>query len=148
MSRFPVAVAAVVTIAAGLLIRAFLDGPFAKYAGDALYTVLLYLLVLLAVPAARPSRVAAISLAASWLIEFSQLLDLPAIARPILGSTFNPPDLLWYAVGAGAAWVIHAGVRRPVRARGPNGVQDGDHEGDGPAGEEPTSSPAGRDERN
>ncbi|WP_203887881.1 ribosomal maturation YjgA family protein [Planotetraspora kaengkrachanensis] len=148
MSRAPVAVAAVVTIAAGLLIRTFLDGPFAKYAGDALYTVLLYLLVLLVIPAARPSRVAPISLAVSWLIEFSQLLDLPAIARPILGSTFNAPDLLWYAVGAGAAWVIHAGVRQAARSRGPDSGQDGGHDGAGPAGEEPASSPAGRDERN
>ncbi|GAA1284578.1 hypothetical protein Psi02_33380 [Planotetraspora silvatica] len=143
MSRAPVAVAAIVTIAAGLLIRAFLGGPFAKYAGDALYTVLLYLLVLLVVPAARPSRVAAIAVAASWLIELSQLLDLPALVRPILGSTFNPPDLLWYAVGAGAAWAVHAGLGRAARPGTSSGVQDGNHEWEGPAGEDPTPS-AGR----
>jgi hypothetical protein len=141
MSRAPVAVATIVTIAAGLLIRAFLDGPFAKYAGDALYTVLLYLLVLLAFPAARPARVAAIALAASWLIELSQLLDLPELVRPVLGSTFNLPDLLWYAVGAGAAWVIHAGAGRAARSRTSNGVQDGNNEWEGRAGEEPTPSP-------
>src|SRR4051794_33021092 len=99
MSRVAVAVAALVTIAAGLGIRASLDGPFAKYTGDALYTVLLYLVVLLAAPKARPAVVAPISLAVSWAIEFAQLTDLPQVLRPILGSIFNPPDLLWYAVG-------------------------------------------------
>ncbi|GAA2786257.1 DUF2809 domain-containing protein [Nonomuraea dietziae] len=43
---------------------------------------------------------ALIALAASWAIEFAQLLDLPRVLAPVLGSTFNPPDLFWYAVGA------------------------------------------------
>lgn len=65
MPRLPVLLAALLTVAAGLGVRALWDGPFADHAGDALYTVL-------------------------------------------LGSTFDPPDLFWYAVGAGAAWAVHA----------------------------------------
>ncbi|MEU7003058.1 DUF2809 domain-containing protein [Nonomuraea sp. NPDC046570] len=103
MPRLPFALAAVVTIAAGLGVRAFTDGPFAKYTGDALYTVLLYLLVLVVAPRTRSAVAALIALAASWVIEFAQLLNLPVFLRPILGSTFNPPDLFWYAAGALAA---------------------------------------------
>lgn len=118
MPRLPFALAAVVTIAAGLGVRAFTDGPFAKYAGDALYTVLLYLLVLIVAPRTRSAVAALIALAASWTIEFAQLLNLPAILRPILGSTFNPPDLFWYAVGALtahlAALLIQGRGRRQV----------------------------------
>lgn len=50
------AVAAVVTVAAGLAVRAEADGAVAKYAGSALYTVLLCALVVLCAPRARPSR--------------------------------------------------------------------------------------------
>ena len=107
MSRLPVALAAVLTIAAGLGIRLLWDGPFAKYAGDALYTVLIYLLLVLAWPAIRPWVAALTSAGLSWAIEFAQLGDIPAVLRPVLGSTFNPPDLLWYAVGAALACAGH-----------------------------------------
>jgi hypothetical protein len=108
MPRLPVAIAAVLTIAAGLGIRLLGNGPFAKYAGDALYTVLIYLLLVLAWPAIRPWVAALVSAGLSWAIEFAQLGDIPAVLRPVLGSTFNPPDLFWYAVGAAIAWAVHA----------------------------------------
>jgi hypothetical protein len=107
MSRLPVALAALLTIAAGLGIRLLWDGPFAKYAGDALYTVLIYLLLVLAWPAIRPWVAALVSAGLSWAIEFAQLGDIPAVLRPVLGSTFNPPDLFWYAVGAALACAVH-----------------------------------------
>ncbi len=106
--------AALVTVAAGLAVRAASDGVPAKYAGDLLYTVLLYTLVIAAAPRTRPAWAAAVALGVSWLIEFAQLTGVPAelsarssIARLVLGSTFNPPDLLWYAVGALLGWVVH-----------------------------------------
>ncbi|TDD02841.1 DUF2809 domain-containing protein [Nonomuraea deserti] len=107
MSRLLVLSAAALTVAAGLGVRAWFDGPVSKYAGDALYTVLLYTLVMLILPRARPWVAAGAAAGASWLIEFAQLGEIPAVLRPVLGSTFNPPDLFWYAVGAAAAWAAH-----------------------------------------
>ncbi|MFI6444471.1 DUF2809 domain-containing protein [Kitasatospora sp. NPDC050543] len=113
---------AVLTVAAGLAVRAAADGELAKYAGDALYTVLVQALVLLALPRARPARAAAAALAFSCAVEFAQLGDLPAelsrrstLARLVLGSTFNPPDLLCYAVGAAFGLLIHTALLRAAR---------------------------------
>ncbi|MGP3964588.1 DUF2809 domain-containing protein [Nonomuraea sp. 3N208] len=108
MPRLPVALAAALTIAAGLGVRLLWDGPVSKYAGDALYTVLIYALVLFARPRMRPWAAASVAAGLSWTIEFAQLSEIPTPLRLVLGSTFNPPDLLWYAVGAGAAWGAHA----------------------------------------
>ncbi|MEV0888952.1 DUF2809 domain-containing protein [Streptomyces microflavus] len=117
--RAVAAAAAVVTVAAGLAVRAGADGAFAKYAGSALYTVLLCALIAFCAPRARPLAVAGTALALSWAVELLQLTGVPAewsahstAARLALGSTFNAPDLLWYAVGAAAAWGVHAGIRR------------------------------------
>ncbi|GAA2307207.1 DUF2809 domain-containing protein [Nonomuraea roseoviolacea subsp. roseoviolacea] len=108
MPRPPVLLAAVLTVAAGLGVRALTGGAFAKYAGDALYTVLIYALVVLAAPRVRPVMAALVAAGLSWVIEFAQLAEIPPVLRPVLGSTFNPPDLLWYALGAAAAWAVHA----------------------------------------
>lgn len=107
MPRLPVLLAALLTVAAGLGVRALWDGPVAKYAGDALYTVLIFALVVLVWPRIRPAVAAAVAAGLSWAIEFAQLGGIPPVLRPLLGSTFNPPDLFWYAVGAGAAWTAH-----------------------------------------
>jgi len=121
-TRVVAAGAAVVTVAAGLGVRAAGDGAFAKYAGSALYTVLLCALVALCAPRARPVAVAGAALALSWAVELLQLTGVPAelsarstAARLVLGSTFNAPDLFWYAVGAAAAWAVQAGARRRAR---------------------------------
>ncbi|MFJ1706100.1 DUF2809 domain-containing protein [Kitasatospora sp. NPDC088346] len=110
--------AAAVTVAAGLAVRAGLGEEFAKPAGDALYTVLVHTLVVLAAPRARPRTAAAVALGLSWAVEFLQLTGIPAessrhstAARLVLGSTFNPPDLFWYAVGAAFACAAHTGIR-------------------------------------
>ncbi|MGW0809158.1 ribosomal maturation YjgA family protein [Nonomuraea sp. NPDC002799] len=108
MSRMPIALAAALTVAAGLGVRILWDGPVPKYAGDALYTVLIYTLVLLVLPRVRPFAAAAMAAGLSWAIEFAQLMEIPAALRPVLGSTFNPPDLFWYAAGAALAWTAHS----------------------------------------
>ncbi|MFE7139780.1 DUF2809 domain-containing protein [Streptomyces sp. NPDC057644] len=122
MARAVAAVAAVVTVGAGLAVRAGADGAFAKYAGSALYTVLVCALVAFCAPRARPLVVAATALAVSWAVEFAQLTGVPAelsahsaVARLVLGSTFNAPDLFWYAVGAAGGWAV---LRAAARARG------------------------------
>jgi hypothetical protein len=114
VSRPPLALAAALTIAAGLGVRLVWDGPVSKYAGDALYTVLIYALVMLIRPVIRPWVAALMATGLSWAIEFAQLTEIPSVLRPVLGSTFNPPDLFWYAVGAGAAFAAHVlWLRRP-----------------------------------
>ncbi|MEU9888448.1 DUF2809 domain-containing protein [Sphaerisporangium sp. NPDC051011] len=117
-TRLTAAVVVAGTVVAGLGVRALAGGDFAKYAGDALYTVLVYGLVVLAAPRVRPVTAAGIALAVSWIVEFAQLSGVPAelsrhsaLARLVLGSTFNAPDLFWYAAGAGTALLVHAAGR-------------------------------------
>ncbi|MEW1691005.1 DUF2809 domain-containing protein [Streptomyces sp. NPDC091265] len=123
-ARFAAAGAAALTVAAGLGVRTVADGAPAKYAGDALYTVLICALFALCAPRARPFAVAAAGLVLSWAVELFQLTGVPAdlsrhsaVARLVLGSTFNAPDLFWYAVGAAAAWGVHAAAAARVTAR-------------------------------
>ncbi|MFJ5111074.1 DUF2809 domain-containing protein [Streptomyces sp. NPDC088551] len=122
--------AALLTVGAGLGIRGVGGGEVVKYGGDALYTVLVYTLVVLVAPRVRPLVAGGAALGFSWAVELLQLTGLPAelaarsvLARLVLGSTFNAPDLLWYAVGAVAAGLGHAGVTRWRRGPGsPRGV--------------------------
>ncbi|MET9482405.1 DUF2809 domain-containing protein [Streptomyces sp. NPDC006638] len=114
---------AAATVAAGLGVRAWADGDLAKYAGDALYTVLVHALVVCAVPRVRPRTAAVGAFVFSCAVELLQLTPVPAglaarsgLARLVLGSTFNAPDLLWYAVGAGAAAVLHSVSARSARS--------------------------------
>ncbi|MEU0372005.1 DUF2809 domain-containing protein [Streptomyces sp. NPDC006283] len=113
-TRAAAAAAAVVTVVAGLGIRALVDGCVAKYAGDALYAVLILALVVFVAPRSRPVAAAGVALGFSWAVELLQLTGVPAelgrrsaIAHLVLGSTFNAPDLVWYAVGAALGWCVH-----------------------------------------
>nr|WP_030277758.1 DUF2809 domain-containing protein [Streptomyces sp. NRRL B-24484] len=117
--RWGAAAVGLLTVLAGLGLRAAATGVVAKYGGDALYTVLVYVLVVLVAPKVRPGRAAVMALLVSWGVEFFQMTGLPArwsaestAARLVLGSTFNVPDLFWYAVGAWCCWVIHRGFVR------------------------------------
>ncbi|MEV7012647.1 DUF2809 domain-containing protein [Streptosporangium sp. NPDC051022] len=130
--RLPAASAAVATVAAGLTVRAVTGGWFAKYAGDALYTVLVYALVLFVRPRLSPGLAAAWALAVSWTIEFAQLTPVPAalseasvLARLVFGSTFGVGDLAAYAAGAALAAAAHALARRTRRVRRSAGTTGG-----------------------
>ena len=123
--RTAAAGAAVLTVGAGLGLRAVAAGDVAKYGGDALYTVLLLTLVVALAPRVTPLTAAGGALAVSWAVEFLQLSSVPAdlsrrsaLARLVLGSTFNAPDLLWYAVGASAGWAVHTALRAGRSGRG------------------------------
>jgi hypothetical protein len=112
------------TIAAGLASRKCLDGLAAKVAGDALYTVLVYVLVLVARPSARPSRAFAIALGVSVAVEIAQLTPYPAwlsskhvLLRLVFGTTFGWIDIAGYVVGAVAAVALHVAARALTRAR-------------------------------
>ncbi|GAB2464520.1 ribosomal maturation YjgA family protein [Streptosporangium sandarakinum] len=122
-ARLPAVLAVAVTVAAGLGIRAVTGGWFGKYAGDALYTVLVHALVVAAVPRVSPFRAAACALAFSWAVEFAQLTPIPAalseasvLARLVLGSTFGAADLIAYAAGALLSAAAHTAAVA-VRAR-------------------------------
>jgi hypothetical protein len=127
-TRPAAAAAAGLTVAAGLGVRALAQGSVAKYAGDALYTVLVLALVVCVAPRVRPAVAAGAALAFSWAVEALQLTGLPAdlsahsvVARLVLGSTFNAPDLAWYAVGAALGWCVHGAlVRRAGRSPAPS----------------------------
>lgn len=98
--------AAAVTVAAGLGVRSWAGGDFAKYAGDALYTVLVCAVVVMVAPRLRPAVAAGVALAFSWAVEFLQIAGIPAVLQPLLGATFNAPDLFWYVVGAALGWCL------------------------------------------
>ena len=99
MRRLILALAAVVTIAAGLGVHAMGWGP----AGDVLYAVLIYLLLALVM------RRRAWILALAWCVgvEFFQLTGWPAAwGSPwtlVFGSGFAWGDLVCYAVGVALA---------------------------------------------
>ena len=121
-SRAAPAVAAVVTVAAGLSVRSVLGGDLAKYAGDALYALLIFWLVLVVAPHARAWLAAVLAFGVSTAVELFQLTGVPAelgthstLARLVLGTTFNAPDLPFYAVGAASGWALHR-IVRAVRA--------------------------------
>ncbi|MFD8708061.1 DUF2809 domain-containing protein [Kitasatospora sp. NPDC059648] len=117
-ARLPAAAAALLIVAAGLGVRAAMTGDLAKYAGDALYTVLVYALVVLVAPRVRSARAALVAAGVSWAVELFQATGLPdawgrrsGLVHLVLGSTFNPPDLLWYVVGAAGAALLHRALR-------------------------------------
>ncbi len=109
-----------VLIAVGLASRRVLDGLPAKLAGDALYTALLFALILALRPRARTSRAAALALAISCAVELLQLTGVPAdlaarhrLFRLALGTTFGVIDLLGYIIGATLCALMHALLRPP-----------------------------------
>jgi hypothetical protein len=81
------------------------------YAGDALWTVMVYLCLVFALPRLSVWRAAAVALGISVLVELSQLLHTPwldalrahRLAALVLGRGFLVSDLVCYAVGAGLA---------------------------------------------
>ncbi|HEV7402699.1 MAG TPA: DUF2809 domain-containing protein [Chthoniobacteraceae bacterium] len=104
--------AAGATIALGLLWRSHrlpLPPSVAKYGGDVLWALMVFFLVRAASPRLSLRAGSAVALAFCWLIELSQLCRAPWIeairhtrlGHLLLGSTFNPPDLLAYAAGVG-----------------------------------------------
>jgi len=108
------ALAVLSTIAAGLASRRWpwlLPEAFGKYPGDALYAVMVYALVVLARPSRGVARSAALALAICFAIECLQLWQPPwlqairatRLGRLVLGSHFDAPDLLAYAIGVVAA---------------------------------------------
>ncbi|MEV7800579.1 DUF2809 domain-containing protein [Microbacterium foliorum] len=116
-------VSAVLVVGVGLVTHIAGTGPIADFAGDALYAVMIYLVIAIAVPRAAFWLVGATALVLCALIECFQLTGLPALwaqtfwpVRLVLGVGFDARDLVAYAVGAGAATVVDVMVSRRRRA--------------------------------
>ncbi len=104
---------AAATVMAGLAVRFMLRrGAASDVAGDALYAILVYLIVVFLAPRARPAAVAAVAGSLCVTIELFQLTGLPvawaATFPPIalvLGSGFDARDIVVYLVAvAGTAF--------------------------------------------
>ncbi|MGA7204136.1 MAG: DUF2809 domain-containing protein [Specibacter sp.] len=109
--RLALFIAAAAVIVLGLALHFLARGEAANFITDALFTVMVYLLIGLIVPAAGRWWLAVGAFVLSTLIEISQLTGVPARlaevfppSRLVLGTTFSAPDIAAYALGAAAAW--------------------------------------------
>ncbi len=104
------ALGAVLVIGMGLFWRSGilpLSSVLAKYGGDSLWALLVFLGFGFAFSRSSTLRIVLIAVCFAWSIEFLQLYHAPwidlvrstRVGRSILGSTFNSPDLLAYVVG-------------------------------------------------
>ncbi|QTG81008.1 DUF2809 domain-containing protein [Arthrobacter crystallopoietes] len=102
------------------------SGTWTNHTGDALYAVLIYLLVA-AVASRIPSwQAAAAALAVCTAVELLQLSPLPAAlgeifppARLVFGTTFGMLDLVSYGTGVLAAGLLDGVLCRRLDVRRP-----------------------------
>ncbi|MFB7948879.1 DUF2809 domain-containing protein [Kitasatospora phosalacinea] len=106
----------------GLVLPALAPQRAAALLGGALYTALLYTVLMAAAPRLGPWTAGGTALAASWAVELFQASGLPAdlgrsslLSRLVLGTTFDLPDLLGYALGAVVLVAVHQLARRRAR---------------------------------
>lgn len=126
--RLLAAAGVVLAVGAGLFVHAVLpDTAATDIAGDALYAAVAYLLVVLVAPRLAP--VPAGIIAASWCVgvELFQLTGLPeqwgAAWMPImlvLGTVFDPRDILVYLLTVLVLVVIDLLLRGRVSSRSPS----------------------------
>lgn len=98
-----------------------LDATLRDMLGDALWAMMIAWWVGALMPAARPSRRAAVALAFCWAIEFSQLYHSPmvdgwrrtTVGELVLGTGFDLRDLGLYAVGVLATATVDFRSRDP-----------------------------------
>lgn len=91
-----------------------LSGFASKYGGDALWAWMVFLGLTVLFPRTRTLRLAAAALVLAWMVEFLQLhhgawigaVRSTLLGRLVLGTTFNPPDLIAYGVGIGVGVAV------------------------------------------
>lgn len=109
-SRPRYALATVLVIGLGLLWRSNLfplSDFVAKYGGDALWALMVFLCFGIVFPRTSTVRIAFGAVGFAWAIEFLQLYHAPWIdgiratrfGHLVLGTTYNSPDLIAYALG-------------------------------------------------
>ncbi|PYI37165.1 DUF2809 domain-containing protein [Arthrobacter psychrolactophilus] len=123
--RSALLIAAVLTVALGLAIHFFVPGDLASLIADALYTVLVYLVLAFILPKAQRLWIALAAFAVSAAIELAQLTGVPeqlAVSFPpsrlIFGTTFSALDLVAYEVGAAAVYLADRALSRTLRQGG------------------------------
>ena len=111
-------------IVVGLALHLIGSGSVADFAGDALYSVMMYLVIAAVFARAAPWVVGAAAAVVCTLIELFQLTGLPGVwaegfwpVRLVLGAGFDARDLIAYAVGAIAATTCDLILRRRSPAR-------------------------------
>jgi hypothetical protein len=140
-SRLLYAVAGLGVIAVGLASRRF-PGLFppvlGKYPGDALWALMVFLVLGIILPRCPARRLGVYALAVSFLVEFSQLYQAPWIdavrsttpGHLVLGSTFVWGDLAAYAVGVGLGIfceeIVHA-LRARCEGKAVPAITGGDY---------------------
>lgn len=117
-------IAAVPVIVVGLAVHLIGSGPVANFAGDALYAVMIYLVIAVVFARAASWLIGTAAVVVCTLIELFQLTGLPAVwaeafwpVRLVLGAGFDARDLIAYAVGAALATVCDLILRRRSPAR-------------------------------
>jgi hypothetical protein len=109
-NRLVYAVSIALVIGTGLLWRSSrvrLPDFFAKYGGDALWALVVFLGFGFVFCRSSTVRIALVAVCFAWSIEFLQLYHAPWIdgirstrlGHLVLGSVFNVPDLLAYVIG-------------------------------------------------
>lgn len=109
-NRTGLATGIVLVIGAGLASRKFpamMPTLLGKYPGDALWAVMILLLIAFLKPGIRPALLAVLALAVCFVVEFSQLYHAPWIdairnttpGHLVLGSGFLWQDLVAYTAG-------------------------------------------------
>jgi len=114
----------VATVIAGLLLHRFASGVIGDVTGDALYALLVYLLIVLMLPRRTRSLCAALAILFCTAVEFLQLTDIPAKATAlvppaalVLGAGFDQRDLLVYAFAVVGAMLLDVLISRLLRRR-------------------------------
>jgi Protein of unknown function (DUF2809) len=113
-NRIGYAIAIVLVIIFGLASRRYpqiLPAILDKYPGDALWTIVVFLMGAIVLPLASTWKIAGLALAISYIVEFAQLYQAPwivairrtTIGHLFLGSQFAWEDLVAYTVGAAIA---------------------------------------------
>jgi hypothetical protein len=121
------AIALIVVVSLGLASRAWPVFPafLAGYPGDALWAWMVLLLLGLLWPRWSANRLAGLALAVSFAVESSQALHTPWLdalrattpGHLVLGSDFDPFDLVALAVGIGMGVVFERVLRCLMRPR-------------------------------
>lgn len=111
-------------VAAGLASRAcpgILPATLGNHPGDALWAMLVFVLLCLLRPRASTWTIAAVALLVAFAVEFAQFLQWPwlvALRRTtpghlVLGQGFDPVDLIAYTIG-----IALAAAADRIRSRG------------------------------
>lgn len=127
-NRLIYAAAVLGVIAAGLASRAYpglFPAFFGKYPGDALWALMIFLLLGFAKPKWPSVTLAVLALVISFAVEFSQLIQAPwigsirqtTLGHLVLGTTFGWFDLVAYAIGVAIGYLSEVAAHFRFRER-------------------------------